>query len=152
MLNDFDIQIATRFVFGHDAEKRVGRELRALGATKALIHYDGGDYLEKSGLLDTVAKSLEEAGLASVRLGGVQPNPRLSLVREGIELCRREGIDAVVAVGGGSTIDSAKAIGLGAATERDVWEEYCRRENVPADGEWFADVQKYEQDVLSRRV
>lgn len=122
MLNDFDIQIATRFVFGHDAERRVGQELRALGATKALIHYDGGDYLEKSGLLDTVAKSLEEAGLASVRLGGVQPNPRLSLVREGIELCRREGIDAVVAVGGGSTIDSAKAIGLGAATERDVWD------------------------------
>ena len=122
MLNDFDIQIATRFVFGHDAEKRVGQELRALGATKALIHYDGGDYLEKSGLLDTVAKSLEEAGLASVRLGGVQPNPRLSLVREGIELCRREGIDAVVAVGGGSTIDSAKAIGLGAATGRDVWD------------------------------
>lgn len=122
MLNDFDIQVATRFVFGHDAEKRVGQELRALGATKALIHYDGGDYLEKSGLLDTVAKSLGEAGLASVRLGGVQPNPRLSLVREGIELCRREGIDAVVAVGGGSTIDSAKAIGLGAATDRDVWD------------------------------
>lgn len=122
MLGDFDIQIATRFVFGRGAESRVGEELRALGAHKALVHYDGGDYLEKSGLLDTVRSSLEGSGLDYVELGGVLPNPRLSLVRQGIRICRSEGVDAIVAVGGGSSIDSAKAIGLGAATETDVWE------------------------------
>lgn len=128
MLNDFDIQIATRFVFGHDAEKRVGAELGALGATRALIHYDGGDYLEASGLLDAIEKSLEDAGISHVRLGGVQPNPRLALVREGISLCRSERVDAIVAVGGGSAIDSAKAIGLGAATEKDVWDFFLGKE------------------------
>lgn len=122
MLNDFEIQIATKFIFGHGAEERVGQALRGLGATTVLVHYDGGDYLEKSGLLDRVVGSLEGAGLRHLELGGVQPNPRLELVREGISLCRREGVDAVVAIGGGSAIDSSKAIGLGAATQRDVWD------------------------------
>ncbi|MDY2777877.1 MAG: iron-containing alcohol dehydrogenase [Collinsella sp.] len=122
MLNDFDIQISTRFVFGHDAEKRVGEEARALGAKKVLVHYDGGDYLEASGLLDTVRGSLESAGISFIELGGVLPNPRLSLVRRGIDLCRSEGVEAIVAIGGGSSIDSAKAIGLGAASESDVWD------------------------------
>ena len=124
MINDFDIQIATRFVFGRDAERRVGAELAALGATKVLLHYDGGDYLQACGLLDVVRQSLGEAGLPFVELGGVQPNPRLSLVREGIALCREAGVDAIVTVGGGSAIDSAKAIGLGAADDPDgdVWD------------------------------
>lgn len=122
MLNDFEIQIATKFVFGRDAEKKTGSELALLGVSKALLHYDGGDYLETSGLLDAVRTSLADAGIAFVELGGVMPNPRLSLVREGIELVRREGVEAIVAIGGGSSIDSAKAIGLGAASSEDVWD------------------------------
>lgn len=122
MLNDFDIQIATRFVFGRGAESRVGEEAVALGARKVLVHYDGGDYVKSSGLLDAVLASLDESGVCHVELGGVMPNPRLSLVREGIELCRKEGVDAIVAVGGGSAIDSSKAVGLGAVADGDVWD------------------------------
>lgn len=122
MLNDFDIQIATRFVFGHAAEDRCGSEARALGASKVLLHYDGGDYLEASGLLERLRESLRSAGVEFVELGGVQPNPRLELVYEGIALCREHGLEAVVAAGGGSAIDSAKAIGLGAAYDGDVWD------------------------------
>ena len=122
MLNDFDIQIGTRFVFGRGSERACGREVRALGASKVLLHYDGGDYLEASGLLDVLRASLREAGVEFIELGGVQPNPRLELVYEGISLCREHGVEAVVAVGGGSAIDSAKAIGLGAAIDGDVWD------------------------------
>lgn len=122
MLNDFDIQIATRFVFGRGAESRVGEEAVALGARKVLVHYDGGDYVKSSGLLDAVLASLDESGVSHVELGGVMPNPRLSLVREGIELCEKEGVDAIVAVGGGSAIDSSKAVGLGAVAGGDVWD------------------------------
>lgn len=122
MLNDFDIQIATRFVFGRGVEGSCGEEVRGLGASKVLLHYDGGDYLEASGLLERVRESLRSVGVEFAELGGVQPNPRLELVREGIALCRERGLEAVVAIGGGSAIDSAKAIGLGAASERDVWD------------------------------
>ena len=110
MLNDFDIQIATRFVFGHAAEERCGSEAHALGASKVLLHYDGGDYLEASGLLERLRESLRSAGVEFVELGGVQPNPRLELVYEGIALCREYGLEAVVAVGGGSAIDLSKAV------------------------------------------
>lgn len=122
MLNDFDIQIATRFVFGHGAESRVGEEAVALGSRKVLVHYDGGDYVKSSGLLDAVLASLDASGVGHVELGGVMPNPRLSLVREGIELCREKEVDAIVAVGGGSAIDSSKAVGLGAVADGDVWD------------------------------
>ncbi|MCI6844997.1 MAG: iron-containing alcohol dehydrogenase [Coriobacteriaceae bacterium] len=122
MLGDFDIQIATRFVFGHGAERRVGEEAAALGARMVLVHYDGGDYVEASGLLATMLRALDENGVGHTELGGVMPNPRLTLVREGIELCHSKGVDAIVAIGGGSAIDSAKAIGLGAAAETDVWD------------------------------
>lgn len=124
MINNFDIQIGTKFVFGRGAEHRIGTELAIIGATKILLHYDGGDYLLKNGLLDTVRNSLYDAGFDFVELGGIQPNPRLSLVREGITLCRETGVDAIVTVGGGSAIDSAKAIGLGASdvSGGDVWD------------------------------
>lgn len=124
MLNDFDIQIATRFVFGRGTEDRCGDEVRSLGVSKVLLHYDGGDYLEASGLLERVREGLRAAGIEFVELGGVQPNPRLELVYEGISLCREHDLGAVVAIGGGSSIDSAKAIGLGAASERDVWDYF----------------------------
>lgn len=124
MIKDFDLHIGTAFVFGRDAERRVGGELAARGVRRVLIHHDGGAYLEASGLLEAVRHSLDDAGLTHVELGGVQPNPRLGLVREGIALAHSERVDAIVAIGGGSVIDSAKAIGIGAVAGDgvDVWD------------------------------
>jgi alcohol dehydrogenase YqhD (iron-dependent ADH family) len=122
MIEDFSISIGTKFVFGHDAVDKLGEELAQIGARRALIHHDGGSYLERSGLLDRVRKSLADAGVSYVELGGVQPNPRLSLVRRGITLVREESVDVIVPVGGGSVIDSAKAIALGVPVDFDVWD------------------------------
>ena len=113
----------TKIVFGKGAEEQVGALIREQGCRKVLLHYGGGS-ARRSGLLDRVERSLEEAGVAYVSLGGVVPNPRLSLVYEGIRLARNEQVDLILAVGGGSVIDSAKAIGYGAATEGDVWDYY----------------------------
>ncbi len=110
----------TKVVFGKGAENSVGEEVARISG-KALLHY-GGQSAEKSGLLDRVRKSLKAAGVTFVELGGVVPNPRLSLVYEGIKLCRSNGVGLVLAVGGGSVIDSAKAIACGAAGSDDVWE------------------------------
>ena len=118
-MRDFTICIGTTFVFGRDAETKVGDELGAKGVSRVLIHHDGGAYLETSGLLDAVRRSLGRAGISYTELGGVKPNPRLTLVREGIAIAKARNVDAVVAIGGGSVIDSAKAIALGAAGERD---------------------------------
>ena len=109
MLN-FEYYTPTKVVFGKGTEKRAGELARSFGASKVLVHYGGGS-AKKSGLLDRVCDSLTEAGLPYVLLGGVVPNPRLGLVKEGIELCQKEGVDFLLAVGGGSVIDSAKAIG-----------------------------------------
>ena len=87
------------------------------------MHYGGGS-IKRSGLYDSVKDSLAKSGLEVFELAGVKPNPRLSLVREGIELCRKEGIDLILAVGGGSVIDSAKAIGIGVPAKCDVWDFY----------------------------
>lgn len=114
-MRDFTICIGTTFVFGRDAETKVGDELGAKGVSRVLIHHDGGAYLETSGLLDAVRRSLGRAGISYTELGGVKPNPRLTLVREGIAIAKARNVDAVVAIGGGSVIDSAKAIALGAA-------------------------------------
>lgn len=120
---DFTYQIPTKFVFGRDAESHAGEQAKALGVEKVLLHYGGGSVI-RSGLLARVKTSLEEAGVAYVELGGVKPNPRLSLAQEGIALCRKEGVGAVIAVGGGSTIDSAKCIALGVPYDGDVWDYY----------------------------
>lgn len=130
MLCDFDICIQTRFVFGKDAEKKIGRILKNNGTKKILIHHDNGKYLYDTGLLEELQSQLEENEIAYIELGGVLPNPRLSLVREGIELVKREQVDLILAVGGGSVIDSAKAIGLGAVSEGDVW-SYFTGERTP---------------------
>lgn len=121
MFQDFSLCIGTAFVFGHDAERHIGAELASRDCSKVLIHHENGDYLTRSGLLETVKGDLREAGVDYVELSGVQPNPRLSLVRTGIELARRNAVDAVLAIGGGSVIDSAKAIALGACMDGDVW-------------------------------
>ena len=128
-MKNFTYQIPTKFVFGRGAEAQVGAEVRALGGTKVLIHYGGGSAV-RSGLLDRVKKSLDEAGIAHVELGGVKPNPRDTLVYEGIDLCKREGVDFIVCVGGGSVIDSAKAIAAGVVYEGDFWDFYCGKAAV----------------------
>ncbi len=121
MLN-FDFYAPTRILFGKDTEQQIGVLLKQ-HATKVLLHYGGGS-IKRSGLYDRIVASLEEAGLAFVELGGVKPNPRLSLVREGIALCQKEQVDLILAVGGGSAIDSAKAIAMGVYYEGDLWEVY----------------------------
>ena len=120
MLN-FTIHTTTEVVFGRDIEKDIGPKLKEIGARRVLVHF-GGSSARSSGLLDRVEHSLFEAGLSFVELGGVEPNPKISMVRRGIELCQREGIDFILAVGGGSVLDSAKGIGMGVATGRDPWE------------------------------
>ena len=120
---DFKYFTPTKVIFGRDTEGRVADLVREFGGKKVLIHYGGGSVI-RSGLLDRVKRTLDEAGISYVELGGAVPNPHLGLVREGIELVKKENVDFLLAVGGGSAIDSAKAIGYGAANEGDVWDFY----------------------------
>lgn len=129
MANNFNYYTPTQIVFGKDAELQTGALVQAQNCKKVLLHYGSGS-ARKSGLLDRIEKSLTEEGIAYVQLGGVVPNPRLSLVYKGIELCRKERVDFILAVGGGSVIDSAKAIGYGVANEGDVWELYDRKKQA----------------------
>ncbi|HNV19791.1 MAG TPA: iron-containing alcohol dehydrogenase, partial [Rectinema sp.] len=121
-MDDFIFQNPTRIYFGKSHEANIGRISAQYGKC-VLLHY-GGQSAERSGLLPLIRKELTEAGLHFFELGGVQPNPRLSLVYKGIELCKSNHIDLVLAVGGGSAIDSAKAIAAGALYEGDVWDFY----------------------------
>jgi alcohol dehydrogenase YqhD (iron-dependent ADH family) len=122
-MENFTFYSPTFFAFGKDTENDAGKYVKRFGGSKVLIHYGGGSVV-RSGLLDRVKKSLEEAGISYVTLGGVKPNPRSGLVYEGIELCRKEKIDFVLAVGGGSVIDSSKAIAAGTVYEGDFWDFY----------------------------
>ena len=123
-MNNFTYCVPTKFHFGRGAENDTGELLKEFGATKVLIHYGGGSAL-RSGLIGRVQASLEKAGIAHIELGGVQPNPRDTLVYKGIELVRAEGVDFILAVGGGSTIDSSKAIAHGAVYDGDFWDFFC---------------------------
>ena len=129
-MKDFNFYAPTRVVFGRNAEKQIGQLVKANGGHKVLIHYGGGS-AERSGLLGVVRQQLQDAGISFVELGGVVPNPLLSLVYQGIELCRREQVDFLLAVGGGSVIDSAKAIGYGVPYDGDVWDFWAGKA-VPA--------------------
>ena len=120
---NFNYYTPTQVVFGRGAEEQTGTLVKAQGCKKALIHYGGGSVV-RSGLLDRIKASMDQAGVAYVELGGVVPNPRLSLVYQGIDLVRQSGVDFILAVGGGSVIDSAKAIAYGAVDEGDVWDLY----------------------------
>ena len=122
-MNNFTFYSPTYFVFGKEEENNAGHYVKRFGGHKVLLHYGGGSVV-RSGLLDRVKASLTKEGLSFVELGGVQPNPRSGLVYRGIELCRRENIDFVLAIGGGSTIDSSKAIAAGAVYESDFWDFY----------------------------
>lgn len=122
-MNNFTFFSPTYFVFGKDQENNTGSYVKRFGGSRVLIHFGGGSVV-RSGLLERVEKSLEAAEISYLELGGVKPNPRSGLVYEGIELCRREKVDFVLAVGGGSTIDSAKAIAAGSVYEGDFWDFY----------------------------
>ena len=124
LVKDFTYYTPTEVVFGRGAEEHVAELVRKHGGHKILVHYGGGS-AKRSGLLDKICGQLTEAGIPFVTLGGVVPNPRLSLVHEGIELCRREGIDLILAIGGGSAIDSSKAIAYGVPYAGDVWDFFC---------------------------
>jgi alcohol dehydrogenase YqhD (iron-dependent ADH family) len=123
-MDNFNFYSPTHFVFGSERENEAGKYVKRFGGTKVLIHFGGGSVI-KTGLLDRVKKSLAVDGISVVELGGVVPNPRSGLVYKGIEICKNENIDFILAVGGGSVIDSAKAIALGAVYEGDFWDFYC---------------------------
>jgi len=121
MIKDFNYYAPTRVVFGRNSEDRLSELIKANGGERVLIHYGGGS-AQRSGLLDKIFSMLQEAGIYYVELGGVVPNPLLSMVEKGIALCREEKIDFILAVGGGSVIDSAKAIGYGVGYDGPVWD------------------------------
>ena len=120
-MENFDFYSPTYFAFGKNKQAEVGKLAKKFGASKVLIHYGGGSAV-RSGLVDTIKNALREAGIAFIELGGVKPNPSSDLVYTGIELCKTNGVDFIVAVGGGSVIDSAKAIAAGTLYSGDFWD------------------------------
>lgn len=124
-MESFVYQMPTKFVFGENKETEAGKYVKEFGGSKVLLHY-GGQSAERSGLLDRIAQSLNEEGIPYIKLGGVKPNPKSPLIYEGIRICREEKVDFILAVGGGSVIDSAKAIGLGVVNKDDIWEYYSK--------------------------
>ncbi|MBE5760271.1 MAG: iron-containing alcohol dehydrogenase [Clostridiales bacterium] len=130
-MDNFSIQLYTDIVFGKDAEKQVGKKVRQHGGTKVLLVYGAGS-VKRSGLYDTVVSCLAEEGIEYVDFGGIKPNPSLSKAREGIELARKEGVDFLLAIGGGSAMDTAKGIALGLANpENDIWADFYLAKKEP---------------------
>ena len=121
----------TKVIFGKNTENQTAELIREFGGKKVLIHYGGGSVI-RSGLLRRVTDTLDSAEIPYVTLGGAVPNPRLGLVYEGIKLCKKENVDFLLAVGGGSAIDSAKAIGYGVTNEGDVWDFYDYKRKADA--------------------
>ena len=130
-MENFQYYTPTIIIFGRGAEEQTGQLAAEQRCKKVLVHYGGGSVV-RSGLLERIYRSLDAVGISYVSLGGVVPNPRLSLVYEGIRLARKEQVDFILAVGGGSVIDSAKAIGYGVANEGDVWDFYDKRRTAKA--------------------
>ena len=130
-MKDFNYYAPTEVVFGKESEEQVARLVKKYGGTKVLVHY-GGQSAIRSGLLPKICELLQNAGIDFVQLGGVVPNPRLSLAQKGIELCRKEGIDFILAVGGGSVIDSSKCIAYGVPYEGNVWDFYLGKAKATA--------------------
>lgn len=128
---DFKYFTPTKVLFGKNTEDKVAELVQEFGGKKVLIHYGGGSVI-RSGLMQRVTDKLDAAGIKYVKLGGAVPNPHLSLVYEGIELCKKEGVDFLLAVGGGSAIDSAKAIGYGLMNDGDVWDFYDYKRQAKA--------------------
>ncbi len=128
-MNNFSFHSPTEFVFGKDTENKTALLCRKYGATKVLIVYGGGSVV-RSGLLQRVEQVLQEAAIPYVELGGVQPNPTDPKVYEGIDICRRESVDMLLAVGGGSVIDTAKAIAAGVPYQGDFWDFFAGKSVV----------------------
>ena len=128
---DFKYFTPTKVLFGKNTENKVADLIQEFGGKKVLIHYGGGSVI-RSGLMQKVTDKLDTAGIKYVKLGGAVPNPRLSLVYEGIELYKKEGLDFILALGGGSAIDSAKAIGYGVMNDGDVWDLYDYKKQAKA--------------------
>ena len=121
-MENFSFKNSTRLIFGKDIHQDIGKYTKSYGS-KILLHYESdGDLIKKLGIYNTIINSLNENNIEYIELGGVVPNPRLSLVKKGIEICKDEKIDFILAIGGGSVIDSAKAISLGAKYDGDVWD------------------------------
>ena len=125
-MDNFNFYSPTEFIFGRDTENECGKYVKKYGGTKVLIHYGGGSAV-KSGLLDRVKASLDSENIPYVLLGGVKPNPRDTLIYEGIELCRKENVDFILSVGGGSCIDSSKGIACGVPYDGDFWDFYEKK-------------------------
>lgn len=123
-MDNFNFYSPTYFVFGRGRENEAGKYVKRFSGSKVLLHYGGGSAI-KSGLLERVKKSLKMENISFLELGGVKPNPRSGLVYQGIEICKKEKIDFLLAIGGGSVIDSAKAIAVGALYDGDFWDFYC---------------------------
>lgn len=128
-MDNFTFWSPTKFVFGRDTESRAGSMIKEFGGRRALIVYGGGSVV-KSGLLDRVKRSLDEASIPFEEIGGIRPNPMDDRVYEGIDLVRRDNVDFILAVGGGSVIDTAKAIACGAPYDGDFWDFYCGKRPV----------------------
>ncbi|WP_281887422.1 iron-containing alcohol dehydrogenase [Paenibacillus sp. YYML68] len=128
-MNSFTFYNPTRIMFGPGMADQVGEQVAALGSRKVLLVFGGGS-IKQTGLYDRITEQLAASGIAFVELAGVDPNPRLTTVHKGIELCRSEGVELVLAVGGGSVIDAAKAIAAGVPYEGDVWDFYMRKAEV----------------------
>lgn len=128
-MENFKFYAPTKVYFGKDEDKRVGKILKEFHPKKVLIHY-GGQSAIKSGLLDRVKKALDEENIAYCLCGGVVANPLLSKVNEGIQICKEEGVDFILAVGGGSVLDSSKGIAYGVYNEGNVWDYYARKKKV----------------------
>lgn len=128
-MNNFQFYSPTEFLFGKDTENSCGAYVKKYGGSKVLIHYGSASAI-RSGLIDRVKASLTKEGISYVLLGGVQPNPRDTKIYEGIELCRKENVDFILSVGGGSCIDSSKGIALGALYDGDFWDFYSRKASV----------------------
>ena len=127
-MKNFEFQNSTKIIFGKDSEEKAGTEVKKY-SSKILLHYGGGS-IKKYGLYDRVISCLKKEDIGIVELGGVLPNPRLKLVKKGIELCRREKIGFILAVGGGSVIDSAKAIAIGVPYKGDVWDFFEEKTKI----------------------
>lgn len=130
-MNNFNFYSPTFFVFGKNRETEAGKYTKRFGGTRVLIHFGSGSVV-KSGLLNRVKSALTESGIWFTELGGVVPNPRSGLVYDGIDICKKEKIDFILAVGGGSVIDSAKAIAIGALYDGDFWDFYSGKKVTQA--------------------
>jgi alcohol dehydrogenase YqhD (iron-dependent ADH family) len=128
-MNSFDFYNPTKIVFGKDTLDRLGGLLQTYGATRVLLVYGGGS-IKRIGAYDRVLGALKEANIGVTELPGVEPNPRVSTVRRGIELCRQDGVDFILAVGGGSVLDAAKAVAVGVPYEGDVWDFLSRKAKI----------------------